>query len=562
MFAAIRRKYKVCNMKRFFKISLAIMLATLMGGAAQAQYKFGGLMMDHDGMMGNDMFTLSQVNFGFGTARSMAMAGAFTSLGADVASMGINPAGLGMYRSNDLSFSPLMGFQSADNSAAAWGDNKQSRFAVSSLGAVFNLYESSRTRLVSVSLGLGYNRVADFNYRYGYSSESGPSSAPYRSIADAFSLMMGQSGLFPADDGALNYDYRDAYYWGGILAYNNYLLDVGEDEYGKFYTTADRLGVNAGVGHTVDMQSRGSIGEYDISFGLNLDNKLYLGFTWGIQSVRWKRQMYYGEDYIYTSAPVYSDGEPLKEPAEWMDYNQAVEVKGTGMNAKIGLIYRPVESLRLGVALHTPTYYCLERSYQAYMGTNLSWQQIGDTTPALDDYGENTWDFYSPTRLMFGASYTFGRFAVVSVDYERDWYNGIRVKNIPMGFDLTKEDYRQEFKQNYKGSNTLRVGAELKPLPTLALRAGYGVAEGALRKDNSLYYNAPLTEKTTCLSAGVGVALGAVTLDVAYQHINNRQTEYLLYYAMDEMGVFDTASPYYRTDFKRDYLTLSIGYKF
>lgn len=550
-------------MKKILRIWLATVLSVVAMGA-QAQYKFGGLLMDHDGMMGNDMFTLSQVNFGFGTARSMAMAGAFTSLGGDIASMGINPAGLGMYRSNDISFSPMMGFQSADNSATAWGENEQSRFALSNLGVVFNLYENPSTRLVSVSMGLGYNRVADFNYRYGFTSQSGASSAPYRSIADAFSLMMGQSGLFPDNNGALNYDYRDAYYWGGILAYNGYLLDVGEDNLGKFYTTADRLGVNAGVGHTVGMQSRGSVGEYDISFGLNIDNKLYLGFTWGIQSVRWKQQMYYGEDYLYDSTPVYSDGKPLEEKlvAKWMDYNQAVEVKGTGMNAKIGLIYRPVEALRLGVALHTPTYYALERSYQAYMGTNLSFGGVGDTTPILEDYGENTWDFYSPTRLMFGASYTFGRFAVLSVDYERDWYNGIRVKNIPMGFDLTEDDYRHEFKTNFKGSNTLRIGAEVKPLPNFALRAGYGVAEGALRNDKSLYYNSPLNERTTCYSAGVGFAFGATTLDLAYQHIANKQTEYMLFYAMDEMGIFDTASPYYRTDFNRNYFTLSIGYRF
>ena len=547
-------------MKKIFSLTLAAVMAVVSMNVAQAQYKFGGLMMDHDGMMGNDMFTLSQVNFGFGTARSMSMAGAFTSLGADMASMGINPAGLGMYRSNDFSFSPLMGFQNAENNATAWGENKQSRFTVSNIGVVFNLYENSKTSLVSVSMGLGYNRIADFNYRYGFTSQSGASSAPYRSIADAFSLMMGQSGLMPDNNGGLNYDFRDAYYWGGILAYNNYLLDVGEDEYGRFYTTADRLGVNAGVGHTANMQSRGSIGEYDVSFGLNFGSKLYLGFTWGIQSVRWTRQMYYGEDYIYYSAPVYSDGVALKNPAQWMDYNQAVQVTGSGMNAKFGLIYRPLEALRLGVAVHTPTHYVLERSYQAYMASNFN--PAGDITEALEDYGENTWDFWSPARLMFGASYTFGRFAVVSVDYERDWYNGMRVSRVPFGFDLTKDDYRKEFTDNFKGSNTLRIGAEVKPLPNLALRAGYGVADGALRKDESLYYNAPITKRTTCYSAGAGFALGAVTIDLAYQHLNNQQTEYLLYYAIDEMGIFDTASPYYRTDLKRNYFTLSFGYKF
>ena len=170
-----------------FVVAAAALLAV---GTAQAQYKFGGAMMDHDGVMSKDVFTLTQQNFGFGTARSMGMAGAFTSLGADMASMSLNPAGLGMYRSSDLSFSPMMGFQSADNSAMSWGDNKQSRFAVSNIGVAFNIYEDSHTRLTSMTLALGYNRIADFNYRYGFSSKSEPSVAPYRSIADAFSLMI------------------------------------------------------------------------------------------------------------------------------------------------------------------------------------------------------------------------------------------------------------------------------------------------------------------------------------------------------------------------------------
>ena len=230
------------------------------------------------------------------------------------------------------------------------------------------------------------------------------------------------------------------------------------------------------------------------------------------------------------------------------------------MNAKLGLIYRPVEPLRLGVAIHTPTFYTLERSYQAYMATNFNSQ--GDTTPSLDDFGENTWDFWSPTRLMLGASYTFGRFAVISVDYERDWYNGMRVKSVPAGFDLTRDDYRHEFRTNYKGSNILRLGAEIKPTSQFALRAGYGIADGALRNDPSMYYNAPQTYRTTCYSAGVGYAFGATTIDLAYQRIENLQTTYMLFYAMDELGVFDTASPVYRTDLKRNYFTLSIGYKF
>lgn len=548
-------------MKSIIKTALAaIMLAT--AGTASAQYKFGGLLMDHDGMMSNDMYTLSQVNFGFGTARSMGMAGAFTSLGGDIASIGINPAGLGMYRHSDVSITPMLSFQRSQNSAADWGDNAFTRAAMSNVGAVLNLYEDASSHVVSFSVGIAYNRVADFNYRYGFSSASDPSSAPYRSIADAFSRMMGQSGLFPSKEGALNYAYGDSYFWGGILAYNAYLLDVGSDEYGDYWTTAGRLGVNAGVGHTASLESKGSIGEYDISFGMNVDNLLYFGATVGMQDVDWRRQFYYGEDYLYNGqTPVDGSGAPLQSPAQWMDYNQAVTVSGTGVNLKIGAILRPTEGLRIGAALHTPTYYILNRKYQAYMASNFN--DRGDTTPSLEDVSPNTWDFVSPTRLMFGLSYTFGNVAVISADYERDWYNGIRVKNIPSGFDMQKQDYRKEFTDNFKGSNTLRVGAEVKPLPHVALRVGYGYAGSMLRNPKEWYYNTPLTYETTCYSAGVGFAFGGFTIDLAYQYLDSKNTSYYLYYALDAAtGAFDTASPLYSTDYTRQYAILTLGYKF
>lgn len=548
-------------MKFVAKISLLGVMLFSMASASAQHYRFGGLMMDHDGMMSSDMYSLSQVNFGFGTARSMAMAGAFTSLGGDLSSMGINPAGLAMYRHNEISLSPMMGFQSSTNSAEDWGDNQRSRFALSNLSATFKLYEGSRSNLVSLNAGIGYNRVADFNYRYGYSSLSAPSDSPYRSINDAFVRQLGQGGVFPDNDGALNYAFGDAYYWGGILAYNNWLLDAERDEFGDYWTSANTLGVNANVGHTVGVESKGSIGEVQFALAANFNNTFYIGGTIGIQHVKWDRQFYYGEDYQYNGQqPVYSDGTPIAEPAEWMDYNQAVELSGAGVNFKLGAIYRPFPALRLGAAIHTPTYYALDRTYQAYMATNYN--PNGDTTLPLEDIGDQTWDFVSPTRLMFGASYTFGRMAVVSVDYERTWYNGMRVKNVPDGFDLMPDDYRAEFKANYKGANTLRIGAEIKPLSVVSLRAGYGVSDAMLRNDKELYYNNPTTYKTTCVSAGLGFQLGAVSLDLAYQYIKNEQTEYMLFYAVDDTGYFDSASPTYKTDFVRNYVTLTMGYKF
>lgn len=553
-------------MRCFVKI-FSVVAALMLSLSASAQ-TFGGLLFDRDGMMASDMYELSQVGFGFGTARSMSMAGAFTSLGGDISSMGINPAGLGMYRTNDFSISPMLGFERSKNSAPSWGKNGRDRFSMSNVGFVFNITESgSEKGLISFNFGVGYNRIADFNYRYGYHSESAPSVAPYRSIVDAFSLQMGSGGVFPKEpNGALNYDFGDAYYWGGILAYKDYLLDAEQDAEGMYWTSANRIGANAGVGHTMNVESRGSIGEVDLSFGMNFSNKLYVGATLGLQIVNWKRGFYYSEDYLYGGGVAqYADGTPLEAAAEWMDYDQVVKLSGTGINFKAGIIYRPIPALRLGMAVHTPTTYSLDRKYQAFMGTNFSLPNNGndgDLTPILSDKGENAWVMNSPTRLMFGASYTFGRMAVVSVDYERTWYNGMRMMEVPYGFEIYPSDYTRQVKDNYKGANTVRVGAEVKPLPMLALRLGYGLQASMLRHDKQEYFNRPQAYRTSVVSAGVGFSFGRATLDFAYQNISNKQTGYYLYWADDAYGDVNAESQRYSTTLRRHYAVMTFGYRF
>ncbi|MDE6375479.1 MAG: long-chain fatty acid transporter, partial [Alistipes sp.] len=121
-------------MKRIITILAAA--ATILPVSAQNK-EMGGLLMDKDIMMPAELLSLAQSQFNFGTARAMAMAGAFTSLGADASSMTINPAGLGMYRKSEITFTPMMTFsRSSTADAAANGSNSSSRFSVANFGLV------------------------------------------------------------------------------------------------------------------------------------------------------------------------------------------------------------------------------------------------------------------------------------------------------------------------------------------------------------------------------------------------------------------------------------------
>lgn len=565
-------------MKRWIIILAAVASAT---AAAAQNNQSGGLIMDKDLLMPSDFFELSQTQFNFGTARAMAMAGAFTSLGADLSSMSINPAGLGMYRHNDISFTPMMSFVRSDTNADPYGRNHRDRFAMANVGGVANLYEGSG-KLISVSFGFGYNRIADLNYDYSFQRWGQKAT-----IGDVYSRLLNWSGVSKNDfynnggSGDWNWDRISAQYFNSALGYRGFLIDQTDPKDPATWKPT-WVGNNADIAHFTTFRSRGSIGEYTLSLGANIDNKLYVGATLGIQSVYQRKYIDYAEEFFYNDGTgTAADGHGqsgLDYQLLWWKLNQSAIISGTGVNFKAGIIYRPIENLRIGAAIHTPTYYDLDYKFQssaaglAYANNDsdpnvkpdrdgfISTAGDGNmTTPLLVDDGPNSWSFVSPTRLLLGVSYSFADRAVISVDYERDWYNGIRVKDNPVGLD-SQTWYNDTFRHNFKGSNIVRVGAEFKPLPVLALRAGFGYS-GSMLKDENTILASPAIKQTTYCGAGIGFVLArGVLLDVAYQYLSSKTTDYYLFYVEDSEGMAESAR--YATIFNRHNVAVTLGFRF
>ncbi|MEG1405786.1 MAG: transporter, partial [Alistipes sp.] len=388
-------------------------------------------------------------------------------------------------------------------------------------------------------------------------------------IADVFGQQLGQSGIFPDKSGNLGYNINP-YFWPAILGYNGYMISSVTDAEGRPMWSPDCIGRNASVLHSTDLINSGSINEFTFSMGMNFNNIVYVGASLGIQSVHKKQEIYYQEEYGYFDdrGAVNAAGKPIETQLNYMGLYQQSVLDGSGVNFKVGVIVRPIESLRLGVAFHTPTFYSLDRTYGADIESQIHNNATGDVqnnrdfTPIQRDEGPDSWDFVSPSRMLFGASYMFGQFGLITVDYERAWYNGIRVKNIPTGVGTSPESYKREFKQNFRATNTVRAGIEMKPISMLALRVGGGYSSSML-KDQSLYFNAPLTTESYYFSAGVGVALGAsAVLDLTYQNVTDKQSAYQLFYSMEPTGDLKTHSGLYDTKLTRHYISLTLGFKF
>lgn len=570
-------------MKRLLFLAAALMMgaAAVKAQPSRPQLEFGGVVLGQDVLWSTDLANLSRTH-AFGTARAMGMGGAMTSLGADLTSMSMNPAGLGMYNGNDVSVSPIVSVTSASTPGTrTWQKNDRTRFAAANFGAAINVLENSRSSLTSLTLGFGLNRIADFNTRTSFSSESRFDNANPKhympTIADIFAQQLGEYGVRQNDKGAIFMEDHAPNLWPAILGYDVMMVsNLGTQKDPRW--VPEFIGSNASVLHSLEMLNKGSINEFDISMGANFNNVIYVGATLGVQSVSLKREVIYQEEYGYFNSeggnvPSHDgEGRPLSRELLYSNLYQGSALEGSGINFKLGVIVRPTQGLRIGVAFHSPTYYSLDRSYNADMTSELGTVATGEVTPygnyapGVYDEGDNSWDFISPSRLLVGASYTLGKTAILSVDYERAWYNGIRAKNTPYN-TIPCESYNNEFRDLYQGNNTLRAGLEVRPLPMLALRVGGGYSDSMLRDEQSYVTNPnagmPPVTKSYYFSTGLGFSLGHAYFDFAYQNLTEKSSDYQLFFSGNpSTGEIVTESGLYNTRFRRHFVSLTLGFRF
>ena len=533
-------------------LACGIALFAAMPATVQGQYANGYLMSRYRSY-NEEMPLLSSTNNGFGTARSIAMGGAYTSLGADLSSIGINPAGLGMYQSSEFGITGNLGISQYSNSSpmltSGKGDNKTS-FALNNVGLALNFYEGLGD-VTSFTFGFSYNRIADYNYKNSLTTDF-----DHLSLGEVFALqlwgipsewMKRNSNPSPWN----NLDIRIEE-WGAALGYMTGLVgafaepedpnwkdrpsDLGFDN--KFEELRNRTyyirGVNlwgndnrtALVKHNLRTESKGGAGEYNIAGGFNLRGNVYLGFSLGLQDIYRKQTVMYSETYMNNGG--------ANDPADRMSYSQHTRVSGSGFNFKIGAIANPVGGLRIGLAFHSPTWNTINKRYFANMQTATSAMVYAQGT---DTY-EFEYKYSSFGRLLTGLSYTFGTKAILSVDYECDFYNWMRIRvpdseryyTIDGEYHDEFEELKESVKDTYKPRHVIRVGGEYKITPAFAVRAGFAYHGSFLQNEDDIF-NEPLPYKTMNISGGLGYRFSnRISLDLAYVFMKTDYTRYELFY--------------------------------
>ncbi len=481
-----------------------------------------------------DVLQMSQTELR-GTSRFQSMAGAFGALGGDLSTMTQNPAGIGVYRNSDLGITLGLDFNSTKSGVDKMN---QTKFNVNNVGYVGAIRLNSET-VPNLNFGFSYNRNKSFSRHYIGGVLDIPTSMS-NFIADEFVNMADftPDDLYWTDDFNPYFDYPYAP-WAAITTFD--MPTKGDGYVGIINDRGDGSllmqglygqGTKGNAYYEVD--EHGHADEYNIAFGGNISNKLYFGFDFGIMDLDFHSFQAYEENL--DNAYVLADDESLFDSpiinqnthADWGLYNY-LHSEGTGVNFKLGLIWKPTQTLRLGAAFHTPTYYDMRDTY--YVAASLKAFQDGNMLYSAEKGSNNGYDYSSeytiktPWRFMGSVAGVIGKSGIISLDYEYVANQTMRIGD-DRGGDYP--DVTDRVKTYFKPSHIIRLGGEYRVDPNWSLRAGYSIKTTQVEKGvdeyeynittvgtNPTYQYDNTVQHITC---GVGYHYKSFYTDLAYVH--------------------------------------------
>ena len=540
-----------------------------------------------------DVLQMSQTELR-GTSRFQSMAGAFGALGGDLSTMTQNPAGIGVYRNSDLGITLGLDFNSTKSGVDKMN---QTKFNVNNVGYVGAIRLNSET-VPNLNFGFSYNRNKSFSRHYIGGVLDIPTSMS-NFIADEF-VNVNPSGPYTHDDlyWTDNFNpYFDFVYddnigrykgnapWAAVTTFDMKTNNGGyvgiinaEDGMMKGLFVRDEEGKPITSGSAFyEVDERGHADEYNISFGGNIANKVYFGLDFGILDLDYRSYQGYEENLtnayimaddqedLYTSDMIYQNTR-----ADWGLYNY-LHSEGTGVNFKLGLIWKPTQTLRFGAAFHTPTYYDMRDSYyveaslKAFEGSNM----LYDASKGSNDGIDATYDYTikTPWRFMGSVAGVIGQSGIVSLDYEY-----VANQTMRFGDEVGHEDYgvTDRVKNYFKPSHIIRLGGEYRVDPNWSLRAGYSIKTSQVVKEvdkydynittvgtNPTYQYDNTVQHITC---GVGYHYKSFYTDLAYVH----QIRQSVYNAFSPVIDTDLYIPNVSADVKdnNNRVSLTLGMRF
>ena len=476
-----------------------------------------------------------------GTARYVGMGGAMEALGADLSTIGTNPAGLGLFRKGKVDLSFGLVSQTGMNKFSSLNKTNMS---FDQIGVVFNV---NKTPNVSFNIGFNYHKSRNFDQLLNAANTLNNASQ------NKLTYQKYRNQVFQTQDDA-TYSQVDNLYMKNLL-YNNTTSTY-------YYFPAS--------GYLYNQQNKGYIGEYDMNLSANINDRVYLGLTMGIHDVHYKGYTEYTENFVHNANNI-----------PGLTLNDSREITGTGFDVKFGAIVRPMAEspFRLGAYVHTPVWYDLTTSNYTELTDGTLRPSIGESY----DFRVNTpWKFGLSAgttladRVALGAPYEYAAYNAMQTRIKDggtyDWYYGTYYESSHN--DRVMNNHTEEA---LRGQHTLKLGVEAKITDHFSLRAGYNYLSALFKdlaeKNGSLkspgtYYASSTSyvnwKDTNRFTFGLGWNVWRFNIDLAYQYSQQNGTFYpfMDYHEGSAPSVEDNIANPTKVNNKQHQLLLTMGYKF
>lgn len=499
-------------------VSLAVFTLAMLPAAAQDTYENARLL-------GADLN---------GTARYVGMGGALDALGADISTIGTNPAAIGVFRHSTASVS--MGIVSQED-AKRFDQVGKTNFSFDQVGFV---YSTQTDRNSFLNFAFNYHKSRNFDQILSAANSLSHASLGKLAYGKSCQLDERQGGYFleenstdgvvdgwhdrSSNNRAYTYTQWDHVYTNGVN-WDQDNFDPSEP-YKNVFLEAE--------GYEFDRAHSGYIGNFDFNLSGNLDNRLFLGVTLGIKHVDYKGYSEYLERVVdgndrYIGNTVLADER---------------KITGTGIDLSIGAIYRPIEDspFRVGLTIKTPTWYDLKSRNATVLFNATDYNKLNpdyanwgyDEFPSGETY---EFRYYTPWQFGLSAGHTIGNYLALGAGWDYADY-GCADNRVKDGYDeygnpdsYSDEVMNRHTENTLRGVSTLKAGVEFKPDPSIAVRLGYNYVS-PMYQDNGVrdtrlssignwysstadYTNWKSTNRITC---GLGFKHNGWNFDLAYQY--------------------------------------------
>src|SRR5215467_5889080 len=447
-----------------------------------------------------------------GTARQQAIGGAMGSLGGEISASYVNPAGLGFYRTGDFVFTPAYAFL---NNKSTYLDrtekDKKNYFNFGTTGFVID-GGSKNNKWSAYSISV--NRTANFGSNILYRGQNNQSSYSQKFLEE-----IKNGDIKDANAVAQNFPF------GTSLAFNTYWIDTIDGGSSGNYQFQTRAPIATGLLQQNAIESKGGITEIALAGATNFHDKFLIGATIGIPILSYKRES------------TFLEADATENPNNNFDFasvSESLQTNGAGINLRIGAIYKLAEYFRLGLAIHSPTYYGLTDKYNTSITTNTE-SYHGTLTQTPADIGvavpaESRYNLVTPYRIIGSASYVLREvqdvrnqkgFLTADIEYVNYKFSSFHAQG--ESNEQSTKDYLKSVNnaidEAYKGAVNVRLGGELK-FTTIMARLG-----GA-------YYGNPYKDLNGAkgsrfqLSGGVGYRNKGMFFDLTYVHTMTKDVNF------------------------------------